>query len=99
VKGLLQGAGRVAKGRKRGVHRQQRPRRPLPGMLLHIDGSEHRWHFLICWPSMRAKWFLGIGGNDPQAETVLDPTNLNAHIHRLRGKLGEARERIQRVPG
>jgi hypothetical protein len=40
VKGLLQGAGMVAKGRKRGVHRQQRP---LPGMLLHIDGSEHRW--------------------------------------------------------
>src|SRR5216684_3214636 len=33
----------VAKGRKRGVHRQRRPRRPLPGMLLHIDGSEHRW--------------------------------------------------------
>ncbi len=25
------------------MHRQQRPRRPLPGMLLHIDGSEHRW--------------------------------------------------------
>jgi len=43
VKGLLQGAGIVAKGRKRGVHRQLRPRRPLPGMLLHIDGSEHRW--------------------------------------------------------
>src|ERR1035441_1027042 len=43
VKGLLQGAGMVAKGRKRGVHRQQRPRRPLPGMLLPIDGSEHRW--------------------------------------------------------
>src|ERR1700746_2622879 len=41
--GLLQGAGIVAKGRKRGVHRQRRPRRPLPGMLLHIDGSEHRW--------------------------------------------------------
>ncbi len=43
VKGLLQGAGIVAKGRKRGVHRKLRPRRPLPGMLLHIDGSEHRW--------------------------------------------------------
>src|SRR6266550_3212678 len=28
---------------KRGVHRQRRPRRPLPGMLLHIDGSRHRW--------------------------------------------------------
>ena len=43
MKGLLQGAGMVAKGRKRGVHRKRRPRRPLPGMLLHIDGSEHRW--------------------------------------------------------
>ena len=43
VKGLLQGPGMVAKGRKRGVHRKLRPRRPLPGMLLHIDGSEHRW--------------------------------------------------------
>jgi transposase len=43
VKGLLQGAGMVAKGRKRGEHRKLRPRRPLPGMLLHIDGSEHGW--------------------------------------------------------
>jgi len=43
VKGVLQGAGLVAKGRKRGVHRQRRERRPLPGMLLHIDGSQHRW--------------------------------------------------------
>src|SRR5499427_5771481 len=43
VKQALQGAGFVARGRKRGVHRKRRPRRPLPGMLLHIDGSEHRW--------------------------------------------------------
>src|ERR1039457_2186673 len=43
VKGLLQGAGLIARGRKRGKHRQRRPRRPLPGMLLHIDGSEHGW--------------------------------------------------------
>jgi transposase len=43
VKGVLQGAGMVAKGRKRGVHRKQRPRRPLPGMLLHIDGSRQQW--------------------------------------------------------
>jgi transposase len=43
VKQALQGAGLVAKGRKRGVHRQRRERRPLPGMLLHIDGSRHRW--------------------------------------------------------
>lgn len=43
VQTALQGAGLVAKGRKRGVHRKRRPRRPLPGMLLHVDGSRHRW--------------------------------------------------------
>src|SRR6201981_2707157 len=43
VKQALQGAGLVARGRKRGVHRKRRPRRALPGMLLHIDGSRHRW--------------------------------------------------------
>ena len=43
VKQALQGAGLVARGRKRGVHRKRRERRPLPGMLLHIDGSRHHW--------------------------------------------------------
>jgi len=43
VKNALQGAGLVKPGRKRGKHRKRRPRRPLPGMLLHIDGSKHRW--------------------------------------------------------
>ena len=43
VKQALQGAGLVGRGRKRGVHRKRRERRPLPGMLLHIDGSRHRW--------------------------------------------------------
>jgi hypothetical protein len=43
VKSVLQGAGLVARQRQRGVHRKRRPRRPLPGMLLHIDGSRHRW--------------------------------------------------------
>jgi transposase len=43
VKAALQGAGLVKRGRKRGVHRKRRERRPLPGMLLHIDGSRHRW--------------------------------------------------------
>jgi hypothetical protein len=53
VKQALQGAGLVARGRKRGAHRKRRERRPLPGMLLHIDGSRHqwfqdeRWHDLI----------------------------------------------------
>jgi hypothetical protein len=43
VKKALQGAGLVRRERRRGVHRQRRERRPLPGMLLHIDASRHRW--------------------------------------------------------
>src|SRR6478752_314026 len=43
VQNALQGAGLVAKRHKRGPHRRRRPRRPLPGMMLHIDGSKHRW--------------------------------------------------------
>ncbi|HEY7335394.1 MAG TPA: helix-turn-helix domain-containing protein [Bryobacteraceae bacterium] len=41
VKLALQGAGLVAKPKRRGTHRRRRPRRPLPGMLLHIDASKH----------------------------------------------------------
>jgi len=43
VQQALQGAGLVARGKKRGKHRRRRERRPLPGMLLHIDGSKHQW--------------------------------------------------------
>src|SRR5882762_7446738 len=43
VKQALQGAGLVARGRRRGAHRKRRARRPMPGMMLHIDGSKHRW--------------------------------------------------------
>src|SRR2546425_6635813 len=43
VKLALQAAELVKKDRKRGVHRKRRPRRPVPGMMLHIDASRHRW--------------------------------------------------------
>ena len=44
VQKALQGAGLVARGRKRRKHRRRRERRPpMPGMLLHIDGSKHQW--------------------------------------------------------
>src|SRR5437867_5308165 len=36
-------AGLVARRRRRGKHRQRRPRRPLAGVLLHVDGSTHAW--------------------------------------------------------
>ena len=43
VKQALQAAGQVKRKAKRGVHRKRRERRPLPGMMLHIDGSDHQW--------------------------------------------------------
>ena len=43
VKTALQKAGLVARKSKRGAHRKRRPRRPLEGMLLHVDGSTHGW--------------------------------------------------------
>src|SRR3954452_8977834 len=43
VKQALQGAGLVKKRKKRGSHRRRRERKPMTGMMLHIDGSKHRW--------------------------------------------------------
>jgi len=43
VKTALQTAGLVTKAARRGTHRKARPRRPLPGMLLHADASTHPW--------------------------------------------------------
>jgi transposase len=43
VKQELQKAGLVEKSPKRGVHRKKRDRRPLPGMMIHQDGSRHEW--------------------------------------------------------
>jgi transposase len=39
----LQASGLVKRAPRRGAHRRKRPRRPLPGMLLHQDGSRHAW--------------------------------------------------------
>jgi transposase len=53
VQKALQGAGLVGRRKRRGRHRRRRERRPMTGMLLHIDGSQHhwfgdeRWHDLI----------------------------------------------------
>ena len=35
--------GLAGAAKKRGAHRRKRPRRPLPGMMLHQDGSRHVW--------------------------------------------------------
>lgn len=43
VKAALQGAGWVARDKRRTTHRTRRDRRPVPGMMLFIDGSRHTW--------------------------------------------------------
>ena len=43
TKTFLHGQGLLRPAERRGAHRKKRPRRPLPGMLLHQDGSRHRW--------------------------------------------------------
>jgi transposase len=43
VKKTLQSSGLVSRKAKRGVHRKRRDRKPMPGMMLHQDGSSHEW--------------------------------------------------------
>ena len=43
TKKTLQAAEPVARAPRRGAHRKKRPRNPLPGMMLHQDGSTHEW--------------------------------------------------------
>ena len=49
TKRVLQGAGQVKRAKKRGAHRRKRPRRALPGMMLHQDGSRHAWVTAVEW--------------------------------------------------
>jgi hypothetical protein len=43
TKRVLQDAGQLQPSRRRGPHRKKRERQPLPGMMLHQDGSRHFW--------------------------------------------------------
>lgn len=43
VRLTLQSRGLIKKAPRRGAHRRKRERRPLPGMMLHQDGSSHQW--------------------------------------------------------
>jgi transposase len=43
TKAFLQSKGLLERAKRRGAHRRKRPRRPLPGMMLHQDGSRHKW--------------------------------------------------------
>ena len=43
TKTFLQSRGLLEKAPRKGAHRRKRERRPLPGMMLHQDGSRHVW--------------------------------------------------------
>ena len=40
---FLQSKGLLVRAKTRGAHRRKRPRRPIPGMMPHQDGSRHEW--------------------------------------------------------
>ncbi|MBV9248499.1 MAG: helix-turn-helix domain-containing protein [Acetobacteraceae bacterium] len=54
TKAFLQSRNLQAKAPRRGAHRRKRPRRPLPGMMLHQDASRHAW--LPGAPPLRPGW-------------------------------------------
>jgi transposase len=43
TKALLHQRGLLVRAKRRGAHRRKRPRRPLPGMMLHQDASRFAW--------------------------------------------------------
>jgi len=43
TKSVLHASNLVRPAPKRSAHRRKRPRRPVPGMMLHQDGSRHLW--------------------------------------------------------
>ncbi len=49
VKKTLQASGLVVAGKRKGAHRKRRDRAPLPGMLIHQDGSTHQWVPGVSW--------------------------------------------------
>lgn len=49
TKRVLQAVGQVKPAKKRGAHRRKRPRKALPGMMLHQDGSRHQWVPEVEW--------------------------------------------------
>ncbi len=43
MKNTLQARGLIPTAKKRGAHRKRWERSPVPGMMLHQDGSRHEW--------------------------------------------------------
>jgi hypothetical protein len=61
TKRVLQDANQVKRAEKRGAHRRKRPRKALPGVMLHQDGSSHHW-------MPEAEWDLIVTMDDATSE-------------------------------
>ena len=61
VRLTLQANRRMRPAPRRGAHRRKRPRRALPGMMVHQDGSRHEW-VPGCW------WDLIVTMDDATSE-------------------------------
>jgi transposase len=49
IKNTLQQQGVMKVSKSKGKHRKRRERSPLPGMMIHQDGSTHQWIEGQCW--------------------------------------------------
>ena len=61
TKTRLHATGHVARAPRRGAHRKKRPRKPLPGMMLHQDGSTHQW-------VPGCQWYLSVTMDDATSD-------------------------------
>lgn len=81
TKARLQAAGRVPRAPRRGAHRKKRPRKPLPGMMLHQDGSTHEW-------VPGCQWDLIVTMDDATSELYsaffVEEEGTRSSFHRLR---------------
>jgi hypothetical protein len=77
----------VARGKRRGKHRRRCERRPLSGMLLHIDGSaaetERMMKLQDVLPKAMAKkirWWDGIAGWGPPSASSAAFSKRTVHV-------------------
>lgn len=82
VKTRLQEARLVKKAPRRGAHRKRREQAPLPGMMIHQDGSTHEW-------VPGKKWDLIVTMDDATKRALLDVFRpRGGHLEQFPGRPG-----------
>jgi hypothetical protein len=99
LKNTLQEAGVVKKAKKRGRHRHKRARKPLPGMMLHQDGSKHEWVPGKYWDLMVTMddatseiYCPTLGGLKPPAVLMWPLVNTQPNLSAFKSGRGSVRE-------